>query len=96
MDRISALRNIEEALRAFEEGDADLAATERRVATVLRTYATDFEGDAQVYRAVGDPPADGRVVIAPSAPAARERVRRSIGAGTDEDSSELTFEVEPL
>ena len=29
MDRISALRNIEDALRAFERGEADLATTER-------------------------------------------------------------------
>ena len=28
MDRISALRNIEDALRAFERGEADLATTE--------------------------------------------------------------------
>lgn len=63
VDRISALRNVEEALRAFESGEADLAATERRVATVLRTYATEFEGGDQpnldAYRAQGDDPADG-------------------------------------
>lgn len=86
MDRISALRNMEDALRAFEEGEADLAATERRVAAVLRTYATDFEGEADVFRAVGEPPADGTVVIAPSKPAARERVRRAIGSDTDDGS----------
>ncbi|WP_241996634.1 hypothetical protein [Halorubrum sp. SD626R] len=74
MDRISAIRNVEDALRAFENGEADLADTERRVAAVLRTYATEFDGDGDVFRAVGDEPVDGRVVVAPSAPAARERV----------------------
>lgn len=56
MDRISALRNVEDALRAFERGEADLATTERQVLNVLRTYATDFEGDGELaaYRARGD------------------------------------------
>ena len=55
MDRISALRNVEDALRKFENGDADLLATEREVATVLRTYATEFESDEGLaaYRATG-------------------------------------------
>jgi hypothetical protein len=74
MDRISAIRNVEDALRAFENGDADLADTERRVAAVLRTYATEFDGDDDVFRAVGEEPVDGTIVVAPSAPAARERV----------------------
>ena len=91
MDRISALRNIEDALTAFEAGEADLTATERRVAAVLRTYATTFEGDDAVYRATGDPPVDGRVVVAPSAPAARERVMAA--AGVDEETLDV-FEVE--
>ena len=77
MDRISALRNVEEALRAFEDGDADLAATEERVLGVLRTYATEFEGDEQAelraFRAV-DGPAEGTVVVAADAREARERV----------------------
>jgi len=74
MDRISAIRNVEDALRAFENGDADLADTERRVAAVLRTYATEFDGEDNVFRAVGDEPVDGRIVVAPSRPAARERI----------------------
>jgi hypothetical protein len=55
VDRISALRNVEDALRKFENGDADLLATEREVATVLRTYATEFESDEGLaaYRATG-------------------------------------------
>ena len=74
MDRISAIRNVEDALRAFENGDADLADTERRVAAVLRTYATEFDGDDDVFRAVGDEPVDGQIVVAPSEPVARERM----------------------
>ncbi|MFC5278128.1 hypothetical protein ACFPM1_05040 [Halorubrum rubrum] len=79
MDRISALRNVEDALRAFENGEEDLSETERRVAAVLRTYATEFDGEDAVFRAVGDPPVDGRVVVAPSEPAARERVLAAAG-----------------
>lgn len=78
MDRISAIRNVEDALREFEDGEADLAETERRVVAVLRTYATEFEGDGQrdlaTYRASGDGPADGTVVVAASAAEARARV----------------------
>jgi phosphate uptake regulator len=73
MDRISALRNVEEALEAFESGDDDLATTERRVRTVLQTYATEFEDENRaVYRtATGDDPT---VVVAASAAEARERI----------------------
>jgi hypothetical protein len=74
MDRISALRNIEDALSAFEDGETDLAGLEREVRGVLRTYATEFEGDLTPYRAEGGD-ADGVVVLAPSRRAARERVR---------------------
>ncbi len=83
MDRISALRNVEDALRAFENGEADLADTERRVAAVLRTYATEFDGDDDVFRAVGDEPVDGQVVVAASKPAARERVLALSGFDPD-------------
>jgi hypothetical protein len=83
VDRISALRNVEEALRAFEDGEADLAATEERVCGVLRTYATEFEGDEQAdltaFRAV-DGPADGTVVVAANAREARARVADLTGA----------------
>jgi hypothetical protein len=84
MDRISAIRNVEDALREFEDGEADLAATERRVAAVLRTYATEFDGEDDVFRAVGDEAVDGTVVVAPSEPAARERVLAASGVGPDE------------
>ncbi|WP_128903940.1 DUF7854 family protein [Halorubrum amylolyticum] len=100
MDRISAIRNVEDALRAFESGDADLADTERRVAAVLRTYATEFDGDDDVFRAVGEEPVDGTIVVAPSAPAARERVlalsgEDSLGDSTDIDTGSVPeFDVE--
>ncbi|WP_136600719.1 DUF7854 family protein [Salinigranum halophilum] len=93
MDRISALRNIEDALRAFERGDVDLAATERQVVNVLRTYATDFEGedDLAAYRSSGDERADGLVVVATSAAEAEARVRDLLDAG-----EELAVTVERL
>jgi hypothetical protein len=97
MDRISAIRNVEDALREFESGDADLAATERRVAAVLRTYATEFDGDGDVYRAVGDDPVDGTVVVAPSEPAARERVLAASGVDGEDNPDGVdgtVFDVE--
>jgi hypothetical protein len=82
MDRISALRNIEDALRAFERGEADLATTERQVVTVLRTYATDFDGEGALaaYRASGDERAEGLVVVATSPEEAEARVRDLLDA----------------
>ncbi|WP_123623713.1 hypothetical protein [Halorubrum sp. CSM-61] len=100
MDRISAIRNVEDALRAFENGEADLADTERRVAAVLRTYATEFDGDDDVFRAVGEEPVDGTIVVAPSEPAARERVLSLTGEGSlekqtyPESDSVPEFDVE--
>ena len=92
MDRISALRNIEDALRAFERGEADLATTERQVVNVLRTYATDFEADDELaaYRATGDDRAEGLVVVATSLDEARARVRDLL------DASDLAVDVERL
>ncbi|UPW01959.1 hypothetical protein M0R88_07650 [Halorussus gelatinilyticus] len=81
MDRISALRNVEDALADFESGEADLAATERRVVNVLRTYATEFEDEElSVYRASGTDEAAGVVVVAESASQARERVADRVDA----------------
>ena len=78
MDRISALRNVEEALAAFEDGETDLAELERRVRGVLRTYATDFEGDLAAYRATAD---DRTVVVmATGEQQARERARSRLDA----------------
>lgn len=91
MDRISALRNVEEALRAFEAGEAELAATQRRVRSVLQSYATEFEDrERRAYRAHGDPPADGTVVVAPDPETAKTRVRALV------DADEASFTVEPL
>ena len=88
MDRISALRNVEDALTDFEAGETDLATLEREVRGVLRTYATEFEGDLSAYRARnGD--ADGVVVLAPSPGVARERVRELVDAPG-------RFDIEPV
>jgi hypothetical protein len=93
MDRISALRNVEEALAAFEAGECDLGGLERRVRATIRTYATEFEGDLSAYRATGDAPADGLVVLAPSHEAARERVTGLVGT---EDPGGVRFRVQPV
>ncbi|WP_435196570.1 hypothetical protein [Natronomonas sp. EA1] len=84
MDRISALRNIEDALAAFENGETDLAGLEREVRGTLRTYATDFDGELYAYRATGDD-IDTTVVLAPSMASARERVRGLLDGGPDFD-----------
>jgi hypothetical protein len=87
MDRISTLRNVEEALSAFEDGELSLHELEREVMAVLRTYATDFAQDRHAYRAIGEPPADGVVVLAGSRVAARDRIVEIVG-------EEVRFEVE--
>ncbi|QZY00614.1 hypothetical protein [Halobaculum rubrum] len=94
MDRISALRNVEDAIRAFEDGEADLADTERRVATVLRTYATEFEVEnRRAYHAV-DGPGEGRVVVAADPLEARERIASLAAVDDDVDPEDVL--VEPL
>ncbi|WP_276299364.1 hypothetical protein [Halorussus lipolyticus] len=91
MDRISALRNIEDALAEFESGEADLGATEKRVVNVLRTYATEFEDEELTpYRASGPDRAEGLVVVAESASAADERVRDIL------DAPSLNVEISEL
>ncbi len=74
MDRISALRNVEDALSEFEDGEIDLGSMEVRVRSILRTYATNFE-ERDAYKASGPPPVDGLVVVADSPGDARERIR---------------------
>jgi hypothetical protein len=74
MDRISALRNIEEALSAYEEGDLALPDLEREVRGVLRTYATSLDEAAGAYRVSGPDRIDGLVIVATSRREARERV----------------------
>ncbi|WP_336329542.1 DUF7854 family protein [Haloarcula sp. CGMCC 1.2071] len=88
MDRISALRNIEEALAEFETGSKSLSDLEQDVRGMLRTYATEFEGDLQAYRASGEAAVDGLVVLAPSETAARERVQALVA-----DAGEFTVTV---
>jgi hypothetical protein len=75
VDRISALRNVEDALREFENGECDLSTLERRVRGTVRTYATQFETDgAAPYRVTCG---DTEVVVVASDPAdARERAER--------------------
>lgn len=91
MDRISALRNIEEALAEFESGEADLRATEHHVLNVLRTYATEFEDEElSAYRASGEERADGLVVVAESESQAQSRVRELL------DAEQLEFELESI
>ncbi|WP_299334793.1 hypothetical protein [Haloplanus sp.] len=77
MDRISTIRNVERALRSFENGEADLATTEERVLAALRTYATDFDDETgrAAYVGQGADAVDGVVVIASSHAEARERIR---------------------
>ncbi|MFC7167324.1 hypothetical protein [Halospeciosus flavus] len=82
MDRISALRNVEDALSDFEAGEATLDATEERVRSVLRSYATDFDARERfAYRAHGDDRVEGVVVVATSPGKARERVRDLVDGG---------------
>jgi hypothetical protein len=77
MDRISALRNVESALGAFEDGECSFAELEGRIEGILRTYVSSFEGDGVApFRVVDGPePAVGVVVVASDAAAARARVR---------------------
>ncbi|NHN41789.1 hypothetical protein G9C85_09115 [Halorubellus sp. JP-L1] len=80
MDRISALRNVETALREFEDGECSFAELEGRVEGVLRTYVSSFEGEGVApYRVVDGPEtAVGVVVVAENAVVARERVRELV------------------
>lgn len=73
MDRISALRNVEDALSEFEDGEIDLGTMEVRVRSILRTYATEFE-QRDAYKAIGPPPVDGLIVVADSPSDAREQI----------------------
>ena len=91
MDRIAALRNVEDALSELEAGEIDLATAERRVVGVLRTYVTEYD-DADgksAYRAGRPDPADDLVVVAESAPEAETRARALV----DDDPD---FEIERI
>jgi len=70
MDRIAALRRIEQSLSALESGEADLETCERRIRATVRTFATEFDGELSAYRSD-----DGTIVVAASEREARERLR---------------------
>lgn len=70
MDRIAAIRRIEDALADFEAGETDLEECERRVRAAVRTFATEFDGELSAYESDG-----GTVVVASSASEARNRLR---------------------
>lgn len=58
---------------------------------ILQTYATEFEtAERRAYRAVGEEPADGTVVVATDADAARERICSLV------DADSAAFDVDPL
>ncbi|MFB6070334.1 MAG: hypothetical protein ABEJ76_04860 [Halanaeroarchaeum sp.] len=90
MDRIAALRRVEDALAAFERGETDLATMEDRVTGILRTYATEYPADdRRAYRATGDSRADGLIVLASGREEARARVEDLLDGA-------VTFEVTPV
>lgn len=76
MDRISTLRNIEDALAEYEEGTLTLPELEHRVRGLLRTYATEFQPELSAYRASGSQAVDGLVVVAESRHEARKTVEQ--------------------
>jgi hypothetical protein len=88
MDRISALRNVEDALAEFEQGECTLADLEADVRGILRTYAADLDGELSAYRATGEGFAE-LVVVAGSRREARERVAELV-----DDPRDVT--VEPV
>ncbi|ERH09003.1 MAG: hypothetical protein J07HX64_00755 [halophilic archaeon J07HX64] len=90
MDRISALRNVEDALARYEKGELSLPELERAVRGTLRSYATDFD-EGRLYRAQGDETgvADGLVVVAGSRVEARERVAELL-------TEPETFDIEAI
>ena len=88
MDRISALRNIEDALSRYEAGESTLPELERDVRGTLRTYATEFD-EGTLYRARGDSAVEGLVVVASSQTEAREQIAELL-------SADIRFEVESV
>ena len=89
MDRITALRTIEEALTAYENGELALPELEGEVQGILRTYATEFDEETTAYRANGDPAVDGLTVVAASRSAAREQMEELLPEPAD-------FEIETI
>lgn len=68
MDRISTLRNIEDALTEFENGNISFEELTQRVSTILQTFATDFEDELKAVYQV-----DSVIVVAESPSAARDQ-----------------------
>ncbi|MFC6722531.1 hypothetical protein [Halobacteriaceae bacterium SHR40] len=91
MDRISALRNIEDALTQYENNELALPELEGEVRGILRTYATEFDEATAAYRATGDERAEGLVVVAASKTEARDQIEELLP-----DPGAATFEVEPM
>jgi hypothetical protein len=89
MDRIAALRRIEEAIGEYEDGELGLPELEGEVQGILRTYATEFDEETMAYRARGDQPADGLVVVAASRAQARERIEDLL-------AESVSFDVERI
>ncbi|QSG01307.1 DUF7854 family protein [Natranaeroarchaeum sulfidigenes] len=89
MDRISAIRNVEDALAAFEDGTVDLTTTEERVLAAVRTYATDYEGEATAaYRVQPISRQEPVVVVAASPDEAVERATSILGENVVAESVE--------
>ncbi len=91
MDRISALRNIEDALTAYENDEILLPELEGEIRGILRTYASEFDEETTAYRARGDPEADGLVVVAASPTEAREQIESFLS-----DPAATRFDIERL
>ncbi len=74
MDRIAAIRTIEEALADFEAGEIELARCEKRIRATVRSFATEFDGELAAYRSES-----GTIVVADSEREARDRVQELTG-----------------
>jgi len=85
MDRIAALRRIDRALSEYEDDELLLPELEQEVRGVLRTYASEFDDETTAYRARGDGPADGLVVVAASRTDARAQIKELLGEPADFD-----------
>lgn len=85
MDRIAALRQIERALSEYEDDELLLPELEQEVRGVLRTYASEFDEETTAYRARGDAPADGLVVVAASRTDARAQIEDLLPEPADFD-----------
>ncbi|WP_330631464.1 DUF7854 family protein [Halocatena halophila] len=88
MDRISALRNVEDALQDFEDGEIDLMTMDVRIRSVIRTYATNF-GTYTAYRAIAPPAVEGVIVAAETPTRAKAQMVSLADADVDQSDIEL-------